>query len=812
MFANFFKTGLRILLRDKLHSTINIFGLSVGLAGLTLILLYIQHERNFETFLPGAENIWRIDVAENYIGRAPIYVAGIPAPAKAHLERDFLSIEAATRSTFKDVQVRQNTVQYDERLLLADANYFDFLKMPLIEGDSSRALQDINSIVLSQSTAKKYFDGKPALGETITLLLPEEMALTVTGVIADLPGNSHLQYDMVAPLNRRFFPEASWAMDHWGNPIFATYLRLKEGTDPKSLERQFPAFLDRHFPVSLASTINMAPREFFQFHMVGFTDIHFDGAPLFTMKPKGDKTVLMASLGVAILILTIATVNFINISVSKSAARAREIAIRRIVGAKRHHLILQFLLESSIIVAISIILALTLSEAALPKFSAFLGLDLQLHYFSDPTVAISAGLLFLFLTIGAGIYPAIILAGGRSGQVWTAQTTRQSVSGWLQQTLAIFQFAISSGLIIAIIVIMNQISFLTSKDLGFEKDNMLIVRDAADQIPAGEIQNFMSQLSALPGVVAVTNSQYVPTDAAEGNISLTSAGGEGTTVVGFQNIGVEFFGAYGIKPLAGRLFDGNRDLSVTVNGTLKAGQSIVMNALAAKRFGFVSHADAIGKSITSKNGEQVWTVAGVVPNIHFRSLHHDLRDEVYFLNPESTHVSVKYNPAKLPLVISSIEQLWNHFVPGQPAKLEFLADTIAKLYASEQKQQDILTVFALFAGLISMLGLYGLATHSVSRRAKEVAMRKVFGANMASIQKLMLWRFTRPIVIGNLLAWPITAYIMQNWLWGFTFRNDLSTTPFILAGLLTVSLGALVVWWHVFSVSRANPIGPLRQL
>ena len=812
MLANFFKTGLRIFLRDKLHSTINIFGLSVGLAGLALMLLYIQHEQTYEAFLPDAGKIWRIDTAENYVGRAPIHVAGIPAPARAHLERDFRVIEDATRSTFKDIQVHRDTVRYAERLLLADANYFDFLKMPLVEGDSSGALQGINSVVLSRSTAKKYFGNETALGETITLLLPEAMPLVVTGIMADLPGNSHLQYDMVAPLNRRFFPEASWAMDHWGNPIFATYLRLKDGTDPKSLEHEFPTFVDRHFPASLAGTIKMAPHDFFQFSMTRFTDIHFEGAPLFTMKPKGDKAVLMASFAVAVLIMLVASINFINISVSKSAARAREIAVRRIVGAERRHLMLQFLIESALTVAVSLVLALALAEAVLPQFGAFLGLDLELRYFSDPAVGVSAGLLFLTLTIGVGVYPAFILTRSGSGQIWTAHTMRQPGSSWLQQTLAIFQFAISSGLIIAIIVIANQISFLASKNLGFAKEDILLLRDAADRIPAGELQNFMGRLSDLPGVLSTANSEYVPTDASEGNISLTPAGSKEPTIVGFQNVGVNFFNVYGIKPLVGRLFDNNRDLSVSVDGALKSGQSIMMNALAAKRFGFSSGADAIGKSITSKNGGQVWTIVGIVPNIHFRSLHHELRDEVYFLDPESKHVSVKYNPDKILLVMGGIEQLWNRSVPGRPAKIEFLADTIAKLYAPEKKQQDILAVFALFAALISMLGLYGLATHSISRRAKEVAIRKIFGANMVSIQKLMLWRFTWPIVIGNLLAWPITAYIMQDWLWGFTFRNDLSIMPFLLAGFVTVSLGALTVWRKVFLVSRASPLDPLRQI
>ena len=812
MFANYFKVGLRILLQDKLHSAINIFGLSVGLAGLALMLLYIQHEQSFERFLPDAENIWRVDTTENYVGRAPIRVAGIPAPARDLLQNDFRDIEATTRSTFKDVQIRRSNRQFEERLLLADVNYFDFLRIPLIAGDSSLALHDLNSVVLSQSAALKYFGDKPALGETLTLLLPQATPLIVTGIMPDLPDNSHLQYDIVAPLHRRFFPEASWATDHWGNPIFATYLRLKEGAEPETLEHELPAFLDRHFPATLADSINMAPHDFFQFRLVAFTDIHFEGAPLFTMKPSGNKTVLMASLAIAALILIIATINFINIAVAKSAARAREVAIRKIVGADRRQLIVQFLLESSLIVAVSIIIALTLSEAALPTFNTFLGLNLQLRYFTDPAVAASIGVLFLTLTIGAGIYPALILAGNSSRRVWTAPRLQQTGSGRFHQILAILQFAVSSGLIAALIIITGQISFLKNKDLGFEKDNMLIIRGTSEIVQAEKLQNFMAQLKTLPGVLSVSNSQYVPSDASEGNISLQGPGKEGATVVGFQNVGVGFFEAYNIKPSAGRLYNSNRDLTVASSGTVSASHSVVINALAAKRFGFMSPAGAIGQSITNKNTGGAWTIIGVVPNIHFRSLHHELRDEVYFLDPSSGIISVRHDGTALSSIISGANKVWESFSAGQPMQLEILADAVAKLYASEEKQQNILTVFAFFAGLVSMLGLYGLTTHSINRKAKEVAVRKVFGANTAAIQKLMVWQFTGPIMIGNILGWPITAYIMQDWLSGFTFRNDLTASPFVFAGLVTISLGVLVVGGHVFKVARANPIGPLRQL
>ncbi len=814
LLKSYVTVAIRNLSRSPLYSGINIGGLAIGLAACIVILLYVRDQLSYDRFLPNADEIWRIDSVETVPGRTPIDVAGAPAAIKDLLLTDFPEIADAGRMIMMPFSVARQGAEFKEQVALADENFFDIIRLPFAAGTAERALGGNRNILLSEAYARKYFGTVEAAGKTMTLLMPEPRNFQVAGVFHDIPQNSHLAFDMVIRMDRGFSEALVAIMDNWGNPQFKTYIRLHENADPQRIQDRFPAFLDRHFPADFSRAINIAPNELYQFNLIALRDLYFDGAPNLAMKAKGDrKTVIVFAL-IAFLILVIAAVNFVNLTTARAALRAREVGVRKVMGARRRHLVGQFLLESGGLAAVALVLALGIVELTLPGFRAFFAQIPGLNFFEDPALIMAFAGLALVVGLGAGLYPAFYLSSFRPSVILQDANRIKRGRGRFRSFLVVAQFSISIALMIAVAIIYQQTHYAVTKPLGYQTENIMIVRDVGGAAEANKLQTFIQRASRHPAIVSVGHSLTVPSDPSEANATFIAPGQPSPVAVGFQRVGHDFFETYEIAPLAGRVFSE----VMQGDGLFGAGEtaarptaSVVLNEKAVTRLGFATPDDAIGKHLQSRFGAPVdFTIVGVIPDIHYRSLYLDIRDEIYLLDANANAVSLRYNPAELPAVRAHIDQIWKDLFPERTIAIEYLGDNLLALYETDRKRGLLLAGFAFFALFVSSLGLFGLTAAATEARVREVALRKVLGSTNGRIIRMLVLQFSRPVLIANLIAWPTAWYFMRDWLNGFAFRMDLTPAPFIIAGVIAFLIAWITVAGHAIRVSRTNPAIALR--
>lgn len=820
MYANYLKSALRSLLLYPLHSAINIFGLSVGLASCILILLFVGDEMSYDRWLPNSENLFRIDTAEKYAGREPLHIARAPGPLRAALLEDFSEIDDITRGYLTSASVISEGRPFDEQILVADSNFFELIALPFVGGDAATALSGVSSIALSRRMAEKLFSSAPAaFGKSLTLLVPGAKDFQVSAVYENLPANSHLAFDIVIPMAGYFFPgrqgSAAAIPDQWGGAYFHTYVRLNEGVDAGALQARFPAFIDRHLPVELARLINAAPHDFYEFSLVPVRDIHFKGAPLASMKPGGNMTNVITLTGIAFLILAIGSINFTNLATARSALRVREVAIRKTLGARRRQLMVQFIGESALLTLLALVLALGMVELALPHYSTFISRMIEFAVLADPVIL--AGLLGLTGVVGiaAGLYPAVILSGVRPAVALGSGHGGPTGKGRFQTALVVFQFAISIALASATIVLFQQTSFTDKADLGFARDNILILHGPKG--PAGDrvLRSLVNRLQTHPDVLSVARSSTVPAVASEGseaNLSVTVPGSGKPVQLGYRSVGAGFFKTYGVTPLAGRLFQKERtgDALTEPGGEEERQAAAIINLSAAKRLGYTSAGQAIGQVLHA--GSVTFSIVGVVPDIHFRSLRRELRDELYYTSAApGNFISIRFETGDLPGLLSFIDQTWADLVPDRELRRTFLKQAIDDQYAEDANQAALLGTFSVLAIVISSLGLFALASFSTRRRTREIGIRKVMGASTSRITQLLVWDFVRPVVVANFIGWPVAWWFLRGWLDGFAFRVELTPLPFVLAGSGALIIALATVAGHAMKVASANPIAAIRR-
>lgn len=822
MLRNYLLVALRNLGKHRLYSFINIGGLAVGLAACLLILLFVTDELSYERWLPRAERIAILEVEIRVPGRDTMEFAGTPGPLAPALEKTFSSeIEQVTRVYHTNEPVKLGERQFLTEVSYVDANYFKVLDLKVAEGDRGKVLADTSSIALTRKQAKIYFGDEPALGKVLTL--GGKYDYNVVAILEDLPENTHLEVNAIALFDVPRYKERPWIAEQWTSANVYTYASFRSEEARQRVAAGMKQFIDRNVLLNVPGWEKLPPSDFILFHLMPVRDIHLhakkDGYP----RPPGDINAVIAFSAIALLILVIACINFVNLATARAMQRAREVSMRKVLGATRAQLILQHLGEAVVTALISLLLAFAVVELVLPAFNGFVHKSLALRY-GDPRLLVTA--LGLVLVVGAvgGLYPAFYLSRFRPARVLKANQSSASASSAMRTALVVFQFAVSIALIICTATVYTQTIYARTVDLGFSRENRASLA-GLQRLPAKELRaTLKQQVMKLPGVRAASlSSDKPPLTDSNNDLLYPNADQTGTQMlVEKMMVDVDFFDVFGVKPLAGRLFseDHPGDYMVEPKDDAAGSLSVVVNETFVRKMGLTRPDEVIGKVLwqiaDEKRRQARVTVVGVVPDMYLRSLRDPIQASYYVLSRDYlSELTFVVEPGRTAETMREVEQIWTRLAGGVPIHSAFVEDELRAQYDADEQRGQMFAAFAGFAVLIACLGLFGLASFSAERRTKEIGMRKVLGASVLDIVRLLVWQFSRPVLLANLIAWPVAFVLMQRWLGGFRYAISL-TSPLVFLGIFGgAGLVALLIAWattggHAYRVARGRPGRALR--
>lgn len=821
MFRNYVTTALRLLLKDRTYSWVNIGGLGISLAACILISLHIQDETRFDQWLQDSDRLHKIELTFDLPGRDAFGFATTPGPTAAALAASFPSeIEAATRLYHSGARITQRERTFSESVDYVDDQFFKVFPLPMLKGQAEDIFKSNVSLILSQSMATKYFGRTDPLGQTLTFNKKDDYK--VVGVFRDIPRNSHFESKIIALFDPGRYAGRPDLTDQWTSASMHSYLKLSATANPAELQAKFPDFVDRTINFKYTGHEQIPASELILFNLIAVQDIHLLGTKQGHLKPAGSKTGVIVFTLIALLIALIATLNYVNLATARAMRRAREVAMRKVFGATRAQLIKQFLGEAIITAFISLLLALALAWLALPTFNNFLAKDLALALHKSPSqLGLTIGLVALIGLLG-GSYPAFVLSSFRPAQVLTSNSSKSSGSSFLRSTLVFLQFVISIGLITSTAIVYAQTQYIKNLDLGFEKDHKIQIRAMTRSTVAPSAEALTQEFLKIPGVLGVTAaSDTIPKRKSNNNNIRSPALEQGTIVAETFEVGLSFFEIYGVEPLAGRLFSSERRADLLVEKGEEGEQgtaSAIVNISFARKVGWPLE-ETIGKQVYTSFGankpEVQATIIGVMPDLHLRTLRQTVAPMIIAAKEHRalSVMTLDIEPQNTAHVLAEIDRIWAQIVPDATLFRTTVADSIDKLYKADQKNAQMFALFSLFAISVACLGLFGLAAYFAEKRKKEIAMRKVLGAGVRQIVTLMIWQFSKPILGANLLAWPLAYYTMTYWLQEFVYRIDLvgHLHLFITASLLSFCTASLTVLSSTLKSARANPALAIRD-
>jgi putative ABC transport system permease protein len=823
LLGNYFATAWRNLLRHKLHSAINIGGLGLGLACAILVLLFIRDEISFDKWVPDSERIYRVE--ETYIlpgNPIPLRTALADFPLTAMMKDNLPEVAAMTRFWPRSKTVVSEGRAFSQTIVEVDSDFFQVIKLPLIAGDPAKVLTQPDAIVLSQAAARKFFGDSDPLGRLLNVntsncgdatisCANQAVPLRVTGIMRDLPHNTHLRADAIIPHISPADSIGHGAKQSYYSLNGASYVRLAPGTDPAAVSAKIPALLDRHVNVMQDLGMQLQASKTIQVRLVPFAAVHLDGGEkMGSQVPDGSRTILLGLGVIGLLILLVACFNFTNLATARAALRAREIAVRKAAGARRVQLIVQFLGEAILTSLLALVLALSLVEILLPAYSAFLERPLAFSYFSDwplllliVTIAVLAGLV-------SGVYPALVLSRFHPAPVLRANNPAHTGSSKLRVALVVLQFTIAIGLGIITVVVFAQIDFARRQELGFRRDNIVVIETNA-RLDAPARESFVAELRRHPGILDVAQSNDVPFSGVGVIAQMRLPGRPEYITMSRQMIRPEFFRLYDIRLLAGRLLDdarGEDRMASWMPIAGNEGRNILINRSAAARFGFTV-TGAVGKEV--EFGQATVRIVGVVADTRVGGGAAFVPPMVYINSREyAPLVSVRIDGSRAPEILASIDRSWRRFAPNVAIERRFLNDGFERLYRNDERQGTLFGAFVGIAIAIACLGLFGLAAFMAARRTREIGIRKTFGARTRDVVRLLLWQFSIPVLLANLIAWPIAWYGLSQWLRGFSDRITLHPGYFVAAGLAALLIAWGTVFVHAWRVARGSPVQALR--
>jgi putative ABC transport system permease protein len=789
MIKNYFLLAFRNLKKQKTFTFINIAGLTVGITCCLMIFLFVQNEFSFDRFHRNSGDIYRVMRAGELDGTGQP-VPYLSAPYATALENDFPdAVSRAVRVLPTNGLVSYGAVAFTEKkVYLADADFFELFDFKLVQGNSGDVLKDPGNVVLTRSTAKKYFGNEDPMGKVITV--DKEYRLKVTGIAEDVPANSHLNFDLVMPLSN--FASQSW-FSVWNNNNLFTYVQLAPGTDRKALSRAFHGFVQKYLPATTPekakSTLVLSP----------LTGIYFEEAGPWDNVRHGSRNVVYIFISIGFLILFIACINFMNLATARATERAREVGLRKVLGAVRKQLVVQFMGESFLLAIISCLLAMILLQLLMPAYQSILGYPLP-AYWSNPYLYLFITGVILVVGILAGSYPALLLSSFSPIESLRGKLKLGKGGSYFRKALVIFQFSSTVLLIIGMLIIGSQMDYVRGKDLGFDKEQSVVVQLDNNEIWNGR-QRFKRLLESQPNIKMVSLMSGVP-GGFHDNFSFQVD--DQVTNQQFRTVfsDFEYLKILGIKLIAGRDFSSS--FATDSSG------SVIINREAAAVAGWTPQ-QALGKRIQNLMRDSVpRTVIGVVENFHFLSLKEKMQPIVIAGNDDRRVAVIKLTGGSLRNGVESIRKIYSQIAPVYPFEFVFLDQQFNEHYQVDLRQQKILGGFSAVAIFIACLGLFGLSSYTAVRRTKEIGVRKVLGSSTRSIVVLLSKDLLKPVLTGTVIAIPLGYLAMSRWLENFAYRTSLHWWVFGGAAMIAILIALMTVGWQAMRAAHANPVKSLR--
>lgn len=813
--TNYMLSAARNMIKHKLFSAINIVGLAVGFATCILIMLFIKDELNYDKWIPESENIYRVELISHPPTERTFELAATMGPLKPFLEQDFPEFDQVARLYYANRNVRNGQDYITENIAYTESNFFEIFDFPFVQGNKNQALSGPTSIILSEKMALKYFGKTDVIGQAISLSNGRDYQ--VSSVLKDIPNNTHMRLDIVIPLSYAEFPQpidengSPSLLDDWFNIGTFIYVKMGPNGTEASAEAKFPDFLDRRGP---RPNDTIQPRERWELHLMPLTDIHLKGSPSARIKPKGSMTTIISFALIAFMILVIACFNFMNLSTARASIRSREVALRKVLGAARKDIIVQFLSEAAFMAFMALLLALVLVEISLPYYNILIDKVMEINALHSPITMGVLIALTLLVAIGAGSHPAFVMSSFRPSRILSSGRSEPIGSIPFRTLLVVVQFTICISLIVSALVVYTQLAYSINRDAGYDKENLLVLDRIDDPLVMGQANILKQRLLDHPDIINATLTSAVPADRMVAIIGFGNVDGvEMDPILSrIQSIDDDYLDTYGINILEGRNLSEERgdDITTMYGENQRKEANVLINESAIGQFGFSSAQDAIGKRLVD---ETAFTVVGIVPDVHLLSTRDETNPTLYYIDQEFYYrLSLKVSTDNMPALIRDIGVIWKDMFPQVPFSQSFLDERIAEQYKADQDQGQLFLLFAGLAVIISSLGLYGLASFTAERRVKEIGIRKVMGASVFEIVRLLVWQFSKPVIIANLIAWPLSFYFMSSWLEGFTYRIESSSIVgfCIVAGLIALFIAWATVAGNSMRVAKANPINALR--
>jgi putative ABC transport system permease protein len=806
MLRNYYLTAIRNLLKHKSYFFLNMSGLAIGIASFIFIVLYLFNELSYDRFHDRAENIYRIHVQGQMMGQT-LDMAATAAPMAQALLNDYPEVEQVTRVKESGAWFigYENRKFNEDGVLFADSTFFDVLDFKLISGDPKKALVKPKSMVITKSYAKKYFGNEDPMGKRVTVE-QDTTFYEITGVMEDVPDNSHMKFDMMC--SRSTYKQ--WDNQFWVSHNDYTYVRLNKDANVKDFETKLDQIVDKYVGPQISKFLGTTMEEWesagnsFGYYLMPLVDIHLHSDVDEELEANSHFSYIYIYALIAIILLFIAIINFVNLATAQSASRAKEVGVRKVMGSDRHSLIYQFIFESIIVALLATTLAAVVVIALTPQYETLidksLAIDLSTSYLS---IFVLLGLA-LIIGVLAGFYPAFVLAGFQPTEVLKGRVKAGAKSGGLRNLLVVIQFTASIIIIVGTMVVYNQIGFMLNKNLGFDKEQILVVR--RPDVLRKNLETFKNEVLQIPGVESVANANSIPGKSRYSNNAKMSEDEPDAPYLLQENwVSFGYAELMGLELVEGRFF--SKDHPSDSNAT-------IINETAAKTLGWDN---PIGKSFIQTNQDgtvRKQPVIGVVKDYNIKSLHSAVEPTMINLMPgnwEGFLLAKLSNSQNVRETIGKMQETWYKYSYNKPFQYFFFDDDYAKLYKSESTTRNVFTVFAVLSIFIACLGLIGLITFTTSIRKKEIGIRKVMGAGTVNLIMLLSKEFVKLIAIATLISWPFAYYAATYWLQNFADRLSISPWFFVLATFFVMLMGAIAISFQTIKTSLANPTESLRQ-
>jgi putative ABC transport system permease protein len=804
MLKSYLTIALRILRKQKIYTVINIAGLSIGMACSLFIFLWVLDELSYDRYHANADRIFRV-IKHGRGGGEEYFTALSPTPLAQALKNEFPQILEATRISDDSARFfRYQDKGFNEsRVVFADANIFEVFTIPLLSGDPETALVKPRTIVITQSMAQKYFGDEDPVGKT--LQMDENTDILITGVAEDIPHNSHFHYDFIgsiATFNQSLTQE-------WLLPVLYTYVLLEDGIDPAVLDPKLIRIIEKYYAPHFESTFGFTYEEdlasggFSKIHLQPITDIHLHSHMIYEIEPNSDFRYIMVFSIIAVFILFIACINFMNLSTARSSIRAREVGMRKVLGSRPAQLVRQFLLESTLLSLFSLAISLVLVEIFLPLFNKIAAKDIDPAFFSNWRILPATIGVILVAGFLAGIYPAFFLTSFRPISVLRGKLQAEVKNPFVRNGLVLFQFTISIILLIGTFVVYSQMQFVRNKQLGFDKEHIVIVPRAHVLAQRGEA--LKQELIRYAGIRSASiSSSYPGKGFAYLAYKQLDAPGDETHSMGTFITDHDFVETFGLEVVEGRYFSADAS---------REKDTVVLNETGVRQLRLKN---PVGQRIRGPEKDQykTLTVIGILKDGHFHSLHSKIQPigirHLVAGGTRTRFLSVRLNPGNIGNALAFLKDKWEEFVPERPFEYMFLEEDLDRLYKTEWRTGHLMTGFAILSIIIACLGLFGLVAFSAEQRSKEIGIRKVLGASSARIILAYSKEFAKWVILANAIAWPIAFYLMSKWLENFAYRTSIALWTFLLAAAMVLLIALVTITFQVIRAAQANPVDSLR--